>query len=60
MPQFHFSLEDMTNEEMKNPDKKVHIRAFSAKRLYLGRRGGFTHLYMNNSPNVSSNVNSKQ
>ena len=43
MQQFHFSLKDMTNEEMKNPDEKVNVGAFAAKKaVFRGR--GFTHL----------------
>ena len=44
--------------KMKNPDEKVNIGAFAAKKLYLGGEG-FTHLYMNNKPKVSYNVTSK-
>ena len=44
----------------KNPDEKVNIGAFAAKKLYFFWGGeGFTHLYMNNKPKVSNNVTSK-
>ena len=49
----------MTNEEMiRTHDKKINIGAFTAKKLYLGGEG-FTHLYMNNNPKISSNITSK-
>ena len=43
----------------KNPDEKVNIGAFAAKKLYFLGGEGFTHLYMNNKPKVSNNVTSK-
>ena len=39
MQQFHFSVKDMTNEEMKNPDEKVNTGAFAAKKAVFRGRG---------------------
>ena len=43
----------------KNPDEKVNIGTFAAKKLYFLGGERFTHLYMNNKPKVSNNVTSK-
>ena len=46
MQQFHFSLKDMTNEEMKNPDEKVNIGGFAAKKAVFRGRGLLTYTWM--------------
>ena len=39
----------------RNHDKKVNIGALAAEKAVF-RGEGFTHLYMNNNPKISSNI----